>query len=98
MLSKSKKPTLPYFTPDKRQCLILGNINYDAIRWTVQDANGNTKVKGFLDLLAVQDDMEVFSRNIQQYGFDEDMDIIKKTNLNFEETKKMFNKLKQRIV
>ena len=41
--------------------------------------------------------MEVFSRNIQQYGFDEDMDIIKKTNLNTEETKAMFNKLEQRI-
>ena len=42
--------------------------------------------------------MEVFSRNIQQYGFDEDMEIIKKTNLNTEETKKIFNKIKQRIV
>ena len=98
MQSKPKKPIVPYFTPDRRQCLILGNIDYSAIRWTVQDANGNTKVKGFLDLLAVQDDMEVFSRNIQQYGFDEDMDIIKKTNLNTEETKRILGKLKQKIV
>ena len=51
MLSKPKK--LPYFTPDQRQCLIIGNIDYSAIRWTVEDANGKTKVKGFLDLLAV---------------------------------------------
>ena len=53
MLSKPKKPIVPYFTPDRRQCLIIGNIDYSAIRWTVQDANGNTKVKGFADLPAV---------------------------------------------
>ena len=34
--------------------------------------------------------MEFFSQKIQQYGFDEDMEIIKKTNLAFAETKKMF--------
>ena len=83
MLSKIK-PSLPYFTPDKRQCLILGNINYrDSIAWD--------------DLEAVEQDMEVFSRNIQRYGFDGDFDIIKKTNLTWVEAKKIFNTLQGRI-
>ena len=62
MLSKPKKPSLPYFTPDRRQCLIIGNIDYSAIRWPALDANGNKvtvedengnpkeKEKGFADL------------------------------------------------
>ena len=50
MLSKLKKPSVPYFTPDKRQCLILGNIDYAAIRFIVADENGNPKEKGFANL------------------------------------------------
>ena len=76
MLSKPSKRGLPYFTPDKRQCLILGNIDYAAIRFMGVDSEGNPKEKGFANLLEVQQDMAVFSQNIQQYGFDEDMDII----------------------
>ena len=41
--------------------------------------------------------MKVFSRNIQQYGFDKDMDIYKKTNLDFAKTKKIFNSLQNKI-
>ena len=48
-----KKPSVPYFTPDKRQCLILGNIDYGAIRFMVVDENGKPKEKGFADLLEV---------------------------------------------
>ena len=63
MLSKPK-PSLPYFAPDKRQCLILGNIDYAAIRFMQVDKDGNPKEKGFADLLEVEQDMEVFSQNI----------------------------------
>ena len=50
MLSKLKKPGLPYFTPDKRQCLILGNIDYSAIRFMGVGKDGNPKELGFADL------------------------------------------------
>ena len=50
MLSKPKKPTVPYFTPDKRQCLILGNIDYAVIRFLVEDDDGTQQEKGFADL------------------------------------------------
>ena len=43
MLSKPKKPSVPYFTPDKSQCLILGNIDYAAIRFVRVDKDGNSK-------------------------------------------------------
>ena len=41
--------------------------------------------------------MEVFSQNIQQYGFDEDMDIIQKTNLSLAAIKKFFSGYQRRI-
>ena len=53
MLSKMKKPGVPYFTPDKRQCLILGNIDYAAIRYMGVDRDGNPTEKGFANLLEV---------------------------------------------
>ena len=50
MLSKMKKPSVPYFTPDKRQCLILGNIDYAAIRFMGVDKDRNPKELGFDNL------------------------------------------------
>ena len=98
MLSKPKKPnSLPYFSPDKRQCLILGNIDYAAIRFMGVGKDGSPKEKGFANLPEVQQDMDVFCQNIQRYGFDEDMDIIKKTNLDTAATKKIFNKMQRKI-
>ena len=44
------KPKVPYFSPDKRQCLILGNIDYATIRFTVEDIDGSQQEKGFADL------------------------------------------------
>ena len=41
--------------------------------------------------------MEVFSQNIQKYDFDEDMDIIQKTNLSMAAIKKILNKLQGKI-
>ena len=67
MLSKPGKATMPFFTPDKRLCLILGNYDYAAIRF------GDQKEKGFADLPEVIQDMENFSQKIKQYGFNEDM-------------------------
>ena len=93
MLSKP----LPYFSPDKRQCLILGNIDYAAIRFMGVDKNGNPKEKGFANLPEVEQDMEVFSQNIQRYGFDEDMDIIQKTNLSIAAIKKVLAGYQRRI-
>ena len=96
--SKPKKPGVPYFTPDKRQCLILGNIDYAPIRYMGVDKDGNPKELGFANLPEVLQDIEVFSHNIQQYDFDEDMgDIIKKTNLNIATVKKILNKFQSRI-
>ena len=92
-----KKQGVPYFTPDKRQCLILGNIDYAAIRFMVVDKDGNSQEKGFANLPEVEQDMKVFSQNIQQYGFDEDMDIIQKTNLSLAAVKKVFAGYSRRI-
>ena len=86
------KPSLPYFSPDKRQSLILGNIDYAAIRYMGVDKDGNPEEKGFANLPEVYQDMEVFSQNIQKYDFDEDMDIIQKTNLSMAAIKKILNK------
>ena len=91
------KSSVPYYTPDKRQCLILGNIDYAVIRFMGVDKHGNPKEKGFADLPEVQQDMDVFSQNIQQYGFDEDMDIIQKTNLSLAAVKKVFAGYQRRI-
>ena len=41
--------------------------------------------------------MEIFSRNIQRYGFDEDMDIIQKTNLSLAAIKKVLAGYQRRI-
>ena len=49
----------------------------------VQGKDGNPKEKGFADLPEVLADMDTFSRNIEQYGFDPDLDIVKKTNLSY---------------
>ena len=90
---------MTYFTPDKRQCLILGNNDYSPIRWgTKTDAAGNIilnedgipKQFGFADLPAVLEDIEVFSRNIVRYDFDADHDILQKTNLSVAAVKKVF--------
>ena len=86
-----------YFKPDKRQCLILGNFDYAKIRWTEEGKDGNMKEKGFPDLPEVRQDMEVFSRNIEQYGFGR-LDIIQETNLDIASTKEFFNKSKRYIV
>ena len=77
MLKKKKNmpKALPYFTPDRRQCLILGNFDYSTIRFMGQDKNGNPKEKGFADLREVEQDIEDFKNNIARYGFDADMDI-----------------------
>ena len=61
---RSKLHNLPYFTPDKRQCLILGNIDYAPIRFMAAGKDGKQKEKGFANLHEVERDMEVFSRNI----------------------------------
>ena len=96
MLSKLKT-SLPYFSPDRRQSLILGNFDYSAIRFMVVDKDGNPKEKGFADLPEVQQDMEVFSSNIQQYGFDPDFDIVQKTNLSMDAIKKTLAMYSRRI-
>ena len=41
--------------------------------------------------------MEVFSQNIQQYGFDADFDIIQKTNLSMDAIKKTLAMYQRRI-
>ena len=41
--------------------------------------------------------MEVFSTNIQRYGFDEDMEILQKTNLSLAAVKKVFAGFQRRI-
>ena len=38
----SKIGAIPFFTPDVRQCFILGNFNYEAIRFEKENAAGNT--------------------------------------------------------
>ena len=38
---KAMAKEIPYFAPDKRQCLILGNYDYSAIRFMGVDKNGN---------------------------------------------------------
>ena len=99
------KPKVPYFTPDVRYCLILGNSNYEAIRFPEKDANGNPVVdadgkptiKGFADLPAVVEDMKIFKNNIKQYGFDSDLDIVKKENLSKKALRKLFNGYQRKI-
>ena len=71
---------LPYFKPDERQSLVLGNFDYSKIRWTEQDADGNEIVKGYQDLLEVRDDIDEFYNEIVKYGFDE-TDITKMDNI-----------------
>ena len=41
--------------------------------------------------------MEIFSRNIQRYGFDEDMDIIEKKNLSLAAVRKVLAGFQRRI-
>ena len=88
---------VPYFSPDKRQCFILGNHDYSAIRFMGVDRNGNPKKKGFADLPEVLQDMEVFSRNIEKYNFVSDLDIVQKTNLSIAVIKKIFLGYQRRI-
>ena len=94
-----KKPGMPYFTPDKRLCLILGNNDYSAIRWgtktnaageQILGEDGKPKQYGYADLPAVLDDMKVFSTNIERYDFDADLDIVQKNNISVPAVKKVF--------
>ena len=78
-----------FFSPDIWQCLIIGNYNYQAIRWTEENADGNAVEMGFADLNEVQNDIEVFSQNIAEYGFG-DTDILEKKNINNKSLKKIF--------
>ena len=84
------KKKINYFTPDVKQCLILGNFNYSPIQWgtlvdeagnQIVDEKGNPVPNGFADLHHVEKDLELFREKIQQYGF-EDLDIVTKTNIN----------------
>jgi hypothetical protein len=52
---KAMAKQVPFFSPDKRQCLILGNYDYSPIRIMVEgvDEDGNPKELGFKDLLHV---------------------------------------------
>ena len=91
MLSKPKKPGVPYFTPDKRQCLILGNFDYSPIRYMGVDNNGNPKELGIKDLLHVKTDIKLFKEKIEGYGFaDDGQDILEMTNLGVDKVKKVF--------
>lgn len=62
------KVVVPPFTPDVRLCLILGNYNYEKVRFTkvdeagnyILDKDGNIKMFGFLDLPYVEADLELF--------------------------------------
>ena len=91
MLSKPKQSSVPYYTPDKWQCLILGNFDYAVIRY------GDQKELGITDLPEVIQDIEVFSQKIQQYNFDEDTEITVRKNLDFAKTKKLFLSLQNKI-
>ena len=86
-----------YFTPDKRECFILGNHDYSLIRFMGVDSNGNPKQKGYADLPAVLQDIEVFRLNIARYGFDADLEIVQKTNLSVAAVKKIFLGYQKRI-
>ena len=91
MLSKPYKPGLPYFTPDKRQGLLIGNFDYSAIRVPGEgvDDEGKPIEKGFSDLPEVQQDIIDFNQNLQRYSFDGDMNIIQKINVSVAEIKKI---------
>ena len=39
---KSKMEAIPFFTPDVRQCFILGNFDYEAIRFEKEVSAGVT--------------------------------------------------------
>ena len=88
---------MPYFTPDKRQCLILGNYDYSTIRFMGVGKDENPKELGFADIPEVLQDMEVFSRNIERYNFDADLDIVKKTNLSMAAVRKLLSGYQSRI-
>ena len=61
------------------------------------DQNGNPKQFGYSDLPAVLQDIEEFSQKIQQYGFDEDMEITLKKNLSWNTLKILLTKFQKRI-
>ena len=56
-ISKARK--LP-FSPDERQCLILGNFNYEKLRYMGTDKDGNPKQLGYADLHHVEPDLRLF--------------------------------------
>ena len=74
MLSQKKamSKAIPPFTPDARQCLILGNYEYSPIRFTKADESGNLilnnegnpKQFGFSDLNHVEADLQLFRDKI----------------------------------
>ena len=80
---------LPPFTPDERQCLILGNYDYAPLQYMGVDQDGNPKQLGFADLHHVEPDLQLFREKIVQYGFD-DLDVVTKINLNVTQVKDTF--------
>ena len=106
MLSQKKAMSkgVPPFTPDARQCLILGNYEYSPIRFTkaredgnlILDSEGNPKKFGFSDLNHVEADLQLFREKVSQYGFD-DLDIVTKENLNMAQIKSTFASYRKRI-
>ena len=88
-LKKTISKAIAPFSPDVRQCLILGNFDYSPIRYgtkvdkagkMILDANGNPKQFGFADLHHVEPDLQLFREKIVNYGFD-DLDVVTRTNL-----------------
>ena len=53
-------------------------------------------MEGIEDLPDVQQDMEIFTQNIQRYGF-KDIDIVKRKNLDYATTNKMFLGFERKI-
>ena len=51
---KSMLEAIPFFTPDVRQAFILGNFDYEAIRFEKEIAADTTVQQGFADLLEVK--------------------------------------------
>ena len=67
MFSKPFKLGLPYFTPDIRLGLLIGNFDYSAIRVPGEglDNKGKQKQNGYSDLPEVQQDIKDFSQKLQ---------------------------------
>ena len=95
-MSQSKHQSSPYFRPDDRYCLIVGNFSYQALRFMTVDKTSKETESGYPDIWENKNTINSFSDQIRSYGFSPTQ-IIKMKNVSCAKMRTLIADLKVKI-